>query len=86
VAMIPLDNNESAFSLAIVPFSARGGELHLVVGTAANALVSPRSCSSGYLRTYTFTDDGMGLAFQHKVRPSHYPILRLSTVFIDGDR
>ena len=40
VAVIPLDNNEAAFSIAVVPFSARNGELFLVVGTAANTRVS----------------------------------------------
>lgn len=67
ISVVPLEDNEAAFSLAVVPFSARGGELHLVVGTAADTLLSPRSCSSGYLRTYKFTNDGAGLEFQHKV-------------------
>ena len=68
VALIPLEGNEAAFSLAIVPFSARGGDLHLVVGTAADTFLSPRSCSSGFLRTYKFTEDGAGLEFLHKAR------------------
>lgn len=71
VALIPLEGNEAAFSLAVVPFAARGGELHLVVGTAADTFVSPRSCSSGFLRTYKFTENGAGLEFQHSVR--RYP-------------
>lgn len=66
VSVVHLEDNEAAFSLAVVPFSARSGELHLVVGTAADTLLSPRSCSSGYLRTYKFTDGGAGLEFQHK--------------------
>ena len=66
--MIPLENNEAAFSLAVVPFSARGGELHLVVGTAADTFLSPRSCASGYLLTYKFINDGAGLELHHKVR------------------
>ncbi len=77
VAYIPLDCNEAAFSIAVVPFSVRGGELHLVVGTAADTVVSPRSCTSGYLRTYRFTDDGAGLELMHKVsrlRPSGWNI------------
>ena len=51
VAVVPLEDNEAAFSLAVVPFSARGGELHLVVGAAADTLLSTRSCSTGYLQT-----------------------------------
>ncbi len=68
VNVIELEDNEAAFSLTIVPFAARGGELHLVVGTAADTIISPRSCTSGYLRTYRFTEDGTGLEFQHKAR------------------
>lgn len=68
VAVIPLDNNESAFSVAVVPFAARGGELHLVVGTAQDTFLAPRSCTSGFLRTYQITQEGAGLEFLHKVR------------------
>lgn len=68
VAVFPLDNNESAFSIAVVPFAARNGELHLVVGTAQDTLLAPRSCKSGFLRTYAITQDGAGLELLHKVR------------------
>ncbi|THU96687.1 hypothetical protein K435DRAFT_891688 [Dendrothele bispora CBS 962.96] len=79
VAYIPLDGNEAAFSLAVVPFSARNDDLHLVVGTAADTLVSPRSCSSGFLRTYQFTDasvtdDGAGLELLHKTETDDVPL------------
>lgn len=67
IATIALDNNEAAFSLAVVSFAARGGELHLVVGTAADTHLSPRSCTSGFLRTYRFTENGAGLELMHKV-------------------
>ncbi|KAE9403897.1 hypothetical protein BT96DRAFT_964384 [Gymnopus androsaceus JB14] len=78
VAYIPLDCNEAAFSLAVVPFSVRGGELHLVVGTAADTTVSPRSCSSGFLRTYKFTDDGAGLELLHKTETDDVPLSLLA--------
>ena len=67
VNFILLDNNESAFSIAVVPFAARGGELTLVVGTAQDTFLAPRSCTSGFLRTYRFVDDGRGLKLLHKV-------------------
>jgi splicing factor 3B subunit 3 len=41
--------------------------MHLVVGTAQDTLLSPRSCTSGFLRTYRFTEDGVGLELLHKV-------------------
>lgn len=64
--MYPLDNNEAAFSIAVVPFSARDGELLLVVGTAANTTLAPRTCTSGYLRVYAFTEGGSSLELLHK--------------------
>lgn len=67
MALITLDNNEAAFSIAVVPFAAKGGELHLVVGTASTTFVAPRACTSGYLRTYRFTQDGADLELLHKV-------------------
>ncbi|PFH52598.1 hypothetical protein AMATHDRAFT_1998 [Amanita thiersii Skay4041] len=74
VYVLPLDNNEAAFSLAIVPFSAKGGELHLVVGTAADTFVSPRACRSGYLRTYRFIDEGRSLELVHTTETDDVPL------------
>ncbi|KAH7888865.1 CPSF A subunit region-domain-containing protein [Phlebopus sp. FC_14] len=74
VATVSLDNNESAFCLAVVPFTARGGELYLVVGTASDTLLAPRSCTSGFLRTYRFTADGSGLELLHKTETDDVPL------------
>ncbi|KAI0786785.1 CPSF A subunit region-domain-containing protein [Abortiporus biennis] len=74
IETIHLDNNESAFSLAIVPFAAKNGELHLVVGTAQDTFLAPRSCTSGFLRTYRFTDDGRGLELLHKTETNDVPM------------
>lgn len=74
VSTLALDNNEAAFSLAFVPFSARNNELHLVVGTAQDTLLSPRSCTSGFLRTYRFTEDGVGLELLHKTETDDVPL------------
>ena len=65
---IELDNNESAFSVAVVPFMGRENELFLVVGTAKETRVSPRSCTTGYLRTYKILEDGKRLELLHQVR------------------
>lgn len=74
VALIHLDNNEAAFSLAVVPFAARGGELYLVVGTASDTFLAPRSCSSGFLRAYRFIEDGAGLELVHKTETDDVPL------------
>ncbi|KDQ21634.1 hypothetical protein BOTBODRAFT_26066 [Botryobasidium botryosum FD-172 SS1] len=71
---ISLDNNEAAFSVALVPFAARNGEMHLVVGTAADTFVAPRACSSGYLRTYKILDEGKTLELLHKTETDDVPL------------
>ncbi|KAF8580455.1 hypothetical protein K439DRAFT_1654330 [Ramaria rubella] len=78
VAMIPLDGNEAAFSVAVVPFSARDNELHLVVGTAADTFLSPRSCTSGFLRTYRILEEGRGLELLHKTECDDVPLALLA--------
>ncbi|CED84295.1 pre-mrna-splicing factor rse1 [Phaffia rhodozyma] len=65
LSMLDLDENEAAFSIAVVPFASREGETLLVVGTAKDTFLSPRSCSSGYFRTYTLKDDGKALELLH---------------------
>jgi splicing factor 3B subunit 3 len=74
VGLVKLDNNEAAFSIAVVPFSAKGGEPHLVVGTGQDTFLSPRSCTSGFLRTYTFTKEGTGLELLHKTETDDVPL------------
>ncbi|KIK98465.1 hypothetical protein PAXRUDRAFT_823827 [Paxillus rubicundulus Ve08.2h10] len=74
VAMVNLDNNEAAFCLAVVPFAVQGGEPHLVVGTASDTFLAPRSCTSGFLRTYKFTEDGAGLNLVHKTETDDVPL------------
>ncbi|KAH9839239.1 CPSF A subunit region-domain-containing protein [Rhodofomes roseus] len=74
VNVLPLDENESAFSIAVVPFAANGGELHLVVGTAQDTFIAPRSCTTGWIRTYRFTEDGTNLELLHKTDTNDVPL------------
>lgn len=87
ISVVPLDGNESAFSLAVVPFSAKGNELHLVVGTAADTKLSPRACSSGFLRVYKFIEDDRQLELVHKVSGvrGHFEMPALTDLALDGD-
>jgi len=78
VRVVHLDNNEAAFSLAVVPFEARENELHLVVGTAQDTLLLPRSCTSGFLRVYKFTNDGADLELVHKTELDDVPLALLA--------
>ncbi|KAN0135379.1 CPSF A subunit region domain containing protein [Lactarius tabidus] len=78
VCVLEIDNNEAAFSLAVVPFEAQGNELHLVVGTAQDTLLAPRSCTSGFLRVYKFTEDGADLELVHKTEIDDVPLALLA--------
>lgn len=67
VLKIALDDSEAAFSAAIVPFGTRNNELHLVIGTAVDTHLAPRTCKSGYFRTYKLSDDGRSVELVHIV-------------------
>lgn len=64
---IDLDEDEAAFSVAVVTFVERPGDLCLVVGTAKNVSLSPRTTSGGFLRLYKISEDGKSLEYLHKV-------------------
>lgn len=84
--LVHLDNDEAAFSIAVVPFAARNNELFLCVGTASQTFLAPRSCSSGYIRTYAFTNDGTDLELVHKVITPSFLILLALAHHVPTDR
>jgi splicing factor 3B subunit 3 len=53
--------------VAVVTFVEKPGDLCLVVGTAKNVTLSPRTTSGGFLRLYKISEDGKGLEYLHKV-------------------
>lgn len=67
LARIDLDKNEAAFSMAVVPFAAKQNNLYLVVGTARDATITPRTCSTGCLRVYEIQEAGAVLRLVHVV-------------------
>jgi hypothetical protein len=68
-----LGDNEAATSLAIVSFAFAAHhpptEPLLVVGSAKDAFVQPRTCKNGFLRVYRFVNDGKAIELVHKVLP-----------------
>ncbi|KAJ7287318.1 CPSF A subunit region-domain-containing protein [Mycena rebaudengoi] len=76
IACIPLDRNEAALSIAIVPFAALGGELALVVGTATDVILDPRSCTAGFIRVYKFKQSGE-IELHHKTEIDGIPLVLL---------
>ena len=74
VCKLELDGDEAALSLAVVPFAAAGGELHLVVGTAVGATVIPRSHRAAFIHTYRLADGGRRLELLHKTPVDELPL------------
>ncbi|KAI9834027.1 MAG: pre-mRNA-splicing factor rse1 [Phylliscum demangeonii] len=70
---IDLEGNETAVSLAAVSFSSQDDETFLVVGTAKDFVVSPRSATCGFIYVYRFQEDGKELEFIHKTRMDEPP-------------
>ena len=54
---ICLEQNEAAFSIALVKFQQYGDNQFIVVGTAKNLILNPRSCDSGNLYVYQLIDN-----------------------------
>ncbi|KAI8824396.1 CPSF A subunit region-domain-containing protein [Fimicolochytrium jonesii] len=71
--LIELDDNEAAFSITTCIFNGQNGETLLVVGTASNVTMSPRTCTSGQLHTYRFSQDGSSLELLHKTPIDEIP-------------
>ncbi|OMH80520.1 Splicing factor 3B subunit 3 [Zancudomyces culisetae] len=77
--ILELEDNEAAFSVALVKFYHSNSEIDdhvLVVGTGVDVTLKPRTCKSAYLRVYTFsqTEDGqLVLELLHKTQTAHVP-------------
>ncbi|KAG2186047.1 hypothetical protein INT43_002485 [Umbelopsis isabellina] len=72
---IELEDNEAAFSIALVQFrsnpeTADPNEQFVAVGTAKDVTLAPRSCSSGFIYLYRFVqgedDQSLKLELVHK--------------------
>ncbi|KEI42808.1 uncharacterized protein L969DRAFT_92232 [Mixia osmundae IAM 14324] len=74
VTQIYLDNNEAAFSVAVAQFAERPGKWFLLVGTAQDTTVSPRTCTHGFIRTYEITEAGRSLELLHKTELDDVPL------------
>ena len=49
-----LADNEAAFSVCVCPFHDKGEEPFVVIGTAKNLRLHPRSCSEGFISVFRF--------------------------------
>jgi splicing factor 3B subunit 3 len=66
VFKLDLDEDEAAFSAAIVHFTNRGDNLYLCVGTGKGITFNPPSCPQAFINTYYLSPDGKQLKLEHK--------------------
>ena len=77
IFQLELEDNECATSLAAAPFTGQDGEVFLLVGTAKDLVVNPRSYTAGFIHVYRFHDDGKELEFIHKTKIDQPPMALL---------
>ena len=68
VATHYFEPNECPTALTAVTFENYPDEVFLVVGTALDLVVAPRSHSGGYIHVYRLIDQGRTLEFVHKTK------------------
>lgn len=78
VSRLELEDNECAVSIAIAAFSSQDDEYFLVVGTAKDLVVTPRSFTSGFLHVYRMHEEGKELEFIHKTKIEQPPLAILA--------
>ena len=72
--IIELEQNEAAFSIALVKFLSKpANQTFLLVGTAKDLVLNPRSCSSGVIHTYQVVNNGERLELLHKTPVEDVP-------------
>ncbi|EPQ29179.1 uncharacterized protein PFL1_03466 [Pseudozyma flocculosa PF-1] len=71
---VELEDNEAAFSVALVRFASAEGEAHLVVGSGVDVHLSPRSVGKAYLSVYKILDDGRRLELMHRTEVDDVPL------------
>ncbi|KAI0229654.1 Splicing factor 3B subunit 3 [Lamellibrachia satsuma] len=70
---ISLEQNEAAYSIALVKFANRGDDEFILVGTVQELMLNPRSCSSGFIHVYQLTENGEKLEFVHRTQVDDVP-------------
>jgi splicing factor 3B subunit 3 len=78
VFTLELEDNECATSLAVAPFSGQDNEAFLIVGTAKDLIVNPRTHNGGFLHVYRFHEEGKELEFIHKTKVEQPPTALLA--------
>lgn len=78
ISRLELEDNEAAVSIAIAPFASQDEESFLIVGTAKDLVVNPRTYSAGSIHVYRLHEDGKELEFIHKTKVEQPPLALLA--------
>ncbi|KAG0263897.1 Splicing factor 3B subunit 3 [Mortierella polycephala] len=70
---LELEQNEAAFSVAVLNFAVDASQMFLAVGTAADVTLAPKSLSSGFIHIYKFVNEGTELELVHKTPVDEIP-------------
>lgn len=62
-----LDDNEAAVSINTCVFASEPSQIYLIIGTARNHVLNPKSFKNGSLRVYKYFSDGT-LQLHHQVK------------------
>lgn len=73
IQKICLEQNEAAYSVALVKFAGRGDDQFVLVGTVKELVLNPRSCAGGFLHCYQVQDQGERLELLHKTPVDDVP-------------
>ena len=69
---LELADNEAAFSVCTCRFHDKVDESYVVIGTAKNLKIHPRSCSQGYISVFRFVE-GRSLQLLHRTEVDEVP-------------
>ncbi|KAG5519797.1 hypothetical protein PMAC_000070 [Pneumocystis sp. 'macacae'] len=74
---LDLDDNEAAFSIAMVTFKNQNDEIFLAIGSGKNVILAPKSFSAAYISIYRFIDEGKSIELVHKTEVDDIPLALL---------
>lgn len=69
---LELADNEAAFSMCVCRFASKGDEPFVVIGTAKNLKIHPRSCNQGFISVFRFVE-GRSLQLLHRTEVDEVP-------------
>jgi splicing factor 3B subunit 3 len=74
IELLEFEENEVALSCALVNFTSRPGQTFLVVGSAKDVNLHPRSCSAAFITLYTIIEGGKKLEVYYKMPVEDIPL------------